>query len=139
MRTAGVVMLLVFAAVSLRALDDSQIILDAQTDAGVDGKSHSGFGWGAAAFGASVLLSPLLGGGAVIIMAYTTGHGELPTSRVVAIQSKYNGDANAILLYKTQYEESLTKIERRKNGGAAWAGAGIGLAVLVIVAVTTFY
>jgi hypothetical protein len=69
-------------------------------------------------------------------MAYTLGQAEVPPARVAAAQDNY-GDASAVLLYKSQYQETLTRIERRKSGTAAWIGTGIGL-VTIAAAVVVF-
>jgi hypothetical protein len=116
-----------FATFALAAADESEVILQAQTDAKEDGENYCAFGVGLGACFLSFCMSPLAG----IVLTGAAYHGreaEVPAIRITAIQDKYD-DADSIALYESQYKTTLTVIKRRKDGGAALAGTAVIIAV----------
>ena len=105
----------------------------ATTDAMTDAAGYRARGWGAMAFVASALLSPLLGGGGVILAANMADPAvQVPPMRLAAAQSEFD-EANELLLYQAQYQETLREPIRRDRSRRAWIGTGIGFGINLII------
>lgn len=139
MKKKGVLIVAALLLVSqgLFAASRADAIVDAQTDATVDGQSYSAFMNGLGAFGLSLLISPLLGGGISIALAYIPPQVVIPASRLAIAQDKYK-DSDIVLVYKTQYEDSLSKAERDKNAAAAWTGTGLAFGLLLVIILSAY-
>jgi hypothetical protein len=140
------------AAFSLPA-DESDVIVQAQTDAAEDGQNYHPLWWGvggvalsvlpvvmAAFFGDALpvearrtvaLTVPVLGGGGLALVGYSTGRAELPDARIAEIQIDY-GEPSLLSLYESEYEKTLTKIQRRKRGNHALIGLGASVGAMGI-------
>lgn len=114
----------------------SDPIASAMEHASEDGDAYRATGWGAMAFGASVLLSPLLGGGGVIIVANVAKPDvDLPSARLSSARDSF-GSGEDVMLYRSQYEESMEDPIQRNRSRRAWIGTGIGFGVnLVLVSI----
>jgi hypothetical protein len=99
--------------------------------AGIDGFTYEATGWGWLAFGASSLVSPLLGGGGVIIAASMIDPNEkVPLVRRESARQEYSG--SDFLLYQEQYRDSIAEFIQSDRSRRAWIGAGISLGVSVV-------
>ena len=108
-------------------------ISDARAHATIDAAEYRATGWGAMAFGASVLLSPLFGGGGVIVAANViTPDVALPPSRLADAQRSYES-SNDFMLYQAQYRETKAKPIQQARSRRAWLGTGIGFGVNVLL------
>ena len=108
-------------------------IADAQAHAMIDMGEYRATGWGAMAFGASVLFSPLLGGGGVIVAAnMVTPAVPLPPSRMAEALRAYDSGSD-LMLYQSQYAESMARPVQRDRSRRAWIGTGIGLGVNIVL------
>jgi hypothetical protein len=86
-------------------------------------------GWGSLVFGASLLLSPLLGGGGVILAANTIEPSvDVPPARLAETQKEFT-DTSDLLPYRAQYQETMIKPIRSDRSRRAWIGTGIGFAL----------
>ncbi|MFW6312735.1 MAG: hypothetical protein ACOC2N_02500 [Spirochaetota bacterium] len=115
---------------------DADPITEATVHAREDAGSYKGTGWGSLAFGASVLLSPLLGGGGVILAAnLVEPYVDIPTARLAQAQKEFT-DTSDLLLYQSQYQEEMVEPMQKERSRRAWIGTGIGFGVnlLLIVA-----
>ena len=115
---------------------DADPITEATVHAREDAGSYKGPGWGSLAFGASVLLSPLIGGGGVIVAANLVEPDvDIPTARLAQAQKEFT-DTSDLLLYQSQYQEEMVEPMQKQRSRRAWIGTGIGfgLNVLLIVA-----
>jgi len=105
-RQLAMVLIVAFVAGAVFA-EETNPIADARADATIDGSDYNATGWGAMAFGASVLLSPLLGGGSVIVLANVIRpEAELPTARMAEAQKRYES-SNDMMLYQSQAKSWL--------------------------------
>ena len=142
--------LIVFATFTLSA-QESDVIVQAQNDAVEDGQNFHAFWWGAggaattalpvvlaAFFGGAIsvearrtvaLAAPVVGGTSLALICFFTGKSEVPDARIDEIQNEYN-DSRLLSLYESEYEKTLTKIQRRKRGNAALIGAGVSVGVM---------
>lgn len=108
-------------------------IADARAHAMIDAAEYRATGWGAMAFGASVLFSPLLGGGGVIVAAnMITPSVPLPPSRMAAAQRSYESGSD-LMLYQSQYAQSMARPIQRARSRRAWIGTGIGVGVNIVL------
>ena len=131
-RFVMVVVVVALAGVALSA-QESDPIADARAHAMIDSAEYRATGWGAMAFGASVLLSPLLGGGGVILAAnMVTPNVPLPPSRMAEAQRAYESPSD-LMLYRSQYAESMTRPIQRARSRRAWIGTGIGVGVNIVL------
>lgn len=113
----------------------------AQRDAMTDAEDYTAGGWGLLAFGASALLSPLFGGGAVIAIAYLAQGGVyVPLVRIAEAEEAYD-DGVDFLIYQTKYKETYVNLRNRKRARKAWIGTGIGVAVnaALFLAIFSYY
>lgn len=132
-RVLVVLTILTIAAASVAAADAPDPIADAMAHARVDASRHTATGWGAMAFGASVILGPLLGGGAVIIAANVVEPSvELPTMRLAEAQKAYP-DNSQMLLYQAQYQESMVQPIQKDRSRRAWIGTGLGFGLNLVL------
>jgi len=125
-------MIILFTSFTLSIFGETDVLQAATYDAYLDGQSYNSFGWGLASYGASVLLSPLLGGGITIICAYTVGEAQISATRSAEINEEYP-DSRSAAIYTAKYKEELTKIQHKKNGAAAWGGTGLGFLTLLVI------
>ena len=87
-------------------------------------------GWGLGAFGASLLASPLLGGGLTILAAYNTGGTVIvPLERSAELKKMYPENLDALHAYENKYLETYTALKKKGQGKAAWVGTGAGFVV----------
>ena len=133
----------IFTALAAAAVaaDGPDPIADAMAHARIDSVGYTATGWGALAFGASALISPLLGGGAVIIAANVIEPDvDIPAARLAEAQDAYES-GNDILLYQSQYQESMAGPIQEARSRRAWIGTGIGFGVnlLLIMAILGSY
>jgi hypothetical protein len=142
--------LIIFAAFALSA-QESDVIVQAQNDAVADSQNYHAFWWGAggvaitslpvvivAFFGDAIsvearravaMAAPVVGGISLPLVGYFSGKAEVPDARIAEIQSEYN-DSRLLSLYESEYEKTLTRIQRRKRGDAALIGAGVSVGVM---------
>ncbi len=146
MRIMGACLLLfVLGTFSLAAADESDVILQARSDATEDGKSFHPCWWGIGgvavvgvpfimtAFFADfmpvearrlvALAAPAAGGISLSVVGFSTGRAEVSEARIAEIQDRYADDV-LVSLYETEYRKALTKIQRRRKGSAVLIGAG---------------
>ena len=119
-----------------KEIDISKIVYTAEQDAERDAKKSSTTGWLLGATGLSLLLSPLLGGLGTVAAAYSSGgDASVPTEKIMKLEEEYGKNFDAIRLYSEAYEKKYKEVRRKKQGGAAWTGTGIGFLVnLVLIA-----
>jgi hypothetical protein len=142
--------LIVFATLPLAADDESDVILQAQTDATREGTSYHAYWWGiggaamtafpviaASFFGDAIsvdarravaVAAPVLGGTSLALISYFTGKAKVSDARIAEIQDEYD-DPRLRSLYKSEYEKTLTNIQRRKRGNAVLIGFGVSVGV----------
>ena len=110
------------------------IVNKAKIKAAKDAEEKSRTGWIVGSTLASLVLSPLLGGLGSVAIAYNTG-GEtsIPTSDMMQLQSEYGDDFNVNMIYAETYQNEYKRIIRKRNGGGAWIGTGIGFAVNMVL------
>jgi len=114
-------------------VDYRKLEMNAEQDAKSDLKV-SKVGWTIGALGASVLLSPLLGGGATIIAGYSMGGDvKVPTARIGEIQQQYPDNFTAVKAYEDKYIDTYKTLKKKAQGKAAWAGTGIGFAINLVL------
>ena len=144
--------LIVFAAFTLPA-DESDVIVRAQADAAEDGKNYHALWWGIGGVAVTALpvvysaffadaipvearravavAVPALGGTSLVLAGYFTGRAEVPAARIAEIQDEI-GDADLVALYESEYEKTLTRIRRGRQGTAALIGFGGTVAVIAV-------
>ena len=130
--------------------DESDVILRAQHDAVEDGQNYPAFWWGVGGIATTVLpvlstaffadalpvdarravalTAPVLGGIGLALIGYSAGKAEVPDGRLTEIKDEYD-DPGLASLYKSEYEKTLTRIQRRKRGNAALIGFGLSVGV----------
>jgi hypothetical protein len=150
-------LLILFAAFNSMS-EEADVLIRAQQDAAEDGQTSRAVWWGVggaaitvgpflavAFFGDAIsvearrvvaLAAPVVGGTGLALVGFFTGKAEVPDSRITEIQNEYD-DAGLLALYESEYQKTLTKIQRRKRGTAALMGFGIaagatGLGFLVV-------
>ena len=134
-------LMVIVIAGSVAVAQEADPITEATVHAREDAGSYKATGWGSLAFGASALLSPLFGGGAVIVAANLVEPDvDIPTARLAAAQNEFT-DASDLLLYRSQYEEEMTEPMQKQRSRRAWIGTGIGFGVnlLLLVAIASAY
>jgi hypothetical protein len=144
--------LIIFAAFTLPA-DESDVIVRAQADAAEDGKNYHALWWGIggvaitalpvvmAAFSMGALsydariavaaAAPVIGGTSLALIGYFSGKAEVPAARIAEIQDEIS-DANLVSLYESEYEKTLTKIRRSRQGTSALVGFGGTVVVIAL-------
>lgn len=111
------------------AAAEADPIMDAMQHAQQDGRSYQASGWGALAFGASILFSPLFGGGGVILAAnLVEPRVDVPPARMATAHQEY-GRGTDLHLYQSQYQQSMADPIQRDRSRRAWIGTGIGFGV----------
>ena len=136
MKRSFLLVLAILVAGGVVFAQDADPITEATVHAREDAGSYEGTGWGSLAFGASVLLSPLFGGGGVIVAAnLVEPRADIPTSRLARAQEQFP-EASDLFLYKSQYREEMVEPMQKQRSRRAWIGTGIGfgLNVFLIVA-----
>jgi len=114
-------------------VDYRQIEMNAEHDAKNDLEVNK-VGWGLGAFGASILLSPLLGGGATIVAAYSMGGDvTIPSGRIGELNQKYPNNYTAVNAYENKYVNTYKSLKKKGQGKAAWAGTGAGFVVMLLL------
>lgn len=139
-------LLILFATFTLAADDESEVIVQAQTDATEDGQNYHPFLWGVGGAAITVvpaymvafvwvglsveaIAAPVLGGTILALIGYFTGKAEVPDARIAGIQNEYT-DSSIVSHYKSEYEKTLTKIQRRKRGNYALIGSGVAVGIM---------
>ena len=96
----------------------------------IDGFAYEATGWGWYAFGASLLVTPLFGGGGMILAANMIDPNEkVPIVRRESARQEYSG--SDFMLYQEQYRDSIAEFIQRDRSRRAWIGTGIALGVSV--------
>ena len=112
---------------------DADPITEATIHAREDAGKYKATGWGSLAFGASVLLSPLFGGGGVIVAAnLAEPNVDIPTARMAQAQDMF-ADASDLLLYQSQYQEEMVDPIQKQRSRRAWLGTGIGFGLNLLL------
>ncbi len=140
MRRIITVVILMALVAGVVAADEPNPIADAMAHARIDSAGYEATGWGALAFGASALVSPLLGGGAVIIAASLIDPDQgVPAVRIAGARDAY--ETSSDVLYQAQYRESMEGPIQKGRSRRAWIGTGIGFGInlLLIMAVLSAY
>ncbi len=144
--------LVILAAFALPAAE-SDAILQARNDAAEDGRGYHAFWWSVGGVGTMVvpvllaaffanaipvearraiaLAAPVAGGAALTLVGFSTGNADVPEARTAEALEAY-GDSRLVSLYESEYEETLTRIERRKRGTYALAGSGVAIGAGVV-------
>jgi hypothetical protein len=144
--------LVILAAFALPATE-SDVILQARADAAEDGRGYHAFWWSVGGVGTTVvpvllaaffadaipvdgrraiaIAAPVAGGAVLTLVGFSTGKADVPEARIAEALEDY-GDAGLVSLYESEYEETLTRIERRKRGTYALAGSGVAIGVGVL-------
>ncbi len=108
-----------------------EVARQARRDAAGDAKDFTPSWWGTGAFAASLVLSPLIGGGAVTVIGYTAkGQVEVPAVRMIEAEERY-GDYRLLDVYEEEYEDAYGDIKTRKQGGRALLGTGLAFGFYV--------
>ena len=153
MKKIGACLVLIIFAVFALPADESDVIVRAQADATEDGKNYHALWWGIggvaitalpvvySAFFADALTVdarravavsvPALGGPGLVLVGYFTGKAEVPEARIAEIQDEIS-DVDLVSLYESEYEKTLTKIRRFKQGTSALIGFGGTVAVIAL-------
>lgn len=132
---------------------ESDVILQAQADAAEDGRSFHAFWWSVAGVGTTVvpvlltafcadaipvearrviaLTTPVAGGAMLAVVGFSIGKAGVPEARTAEALEAY-GDSSLVSLYQSEYGETLTRIQRRKQGLYALAGSGVAIGAGVL-------
>ena len=105
-----------------------QGVADGEHDAN---RSHSSTGFLVGSLAGSVLISPLLVGGGIVVGAYLSN--PKPDSYILAQLERDKG-----IEYARGYEHGYTEKARSKNVTGAWIGTGTGLVVNVVLTTILF-
>ena len=133
MKRLCVTLAILSLAVSAVSAQEADPIAEARADALMDARSYRATGWGAMAFGATVLVGPLLGGGGVIVAAYVMEPVvDIPIARVASARETF-ADSSDVYLYQQQYQESMEEPMQKDRSRRAWIGTGIGFGVNLAV------
>ena len=149
-RIGACLIVILFATFTLPA-DESDVIVQAQTDATEDGKGCHAFWWGVGGatvaalpvvimsfFGSALSVdarrtvaftAPVVGGAGLALIGYLTGRAEVPDTRIAKIQDEY-GDSSLLPIYESEYVKALTTIQRRKRGNSALIGFGVSVSAM---------
>jgi hypothetical protein len=148
---------ILFATFTLAAANESDVILQAQMDAKEDDESYRATWWSISAvvfpmivtfitvseisdslvygresdyltIGSAYILTSSI----ITLAGYFLGIAEVPEARIIGIQDKHD-DPYLMSLYKSEYEKTFTKIQRRKRGEASLMGIVIGVPITVFV------
>lgn len=153
MKRLGIcLVVIVFAGFTLSA-GEPDVIQRARTEAAEDSADYHAFWWGvggaaitalpvvysaffADAFTVDVrraiaLAGPPVGGMSLALVGYLTGKAQVPDARLARIQEEY-GDSSLVALYESEYEQTLSGIQRKKRGTWALIGSGAAVGVMGI-------
>ncbi len=131
MKRLFAILMLTMIATGIAVAAEPDPIADAMADAQIDLTGYKATGWGALASGASLFVSPLLGGGAVIVAANMIEPDvPIPTRRLATAQDAYE-TSNDLMLYQAQYQESTAGPIQKARSKRAWVGTGIATGVYV--------
>lgn len=144
--------LIAFAVFALPAAE-SDVILRARNDAEVDGRDYSAFWWSVGGAATTVfpvlmtaffadgipvearrviaLTAPVVGGAGLALVGFTIGKAEVPEARI-AEASVVFGDSSLVERYRSEYEQAMTKIRRRKQGVYSLLGSGVAIGAGVL-------
>ena len=112
------------------SVDIAELEFKAKSYAQSDAKKKSTGAWVGGSTLASLLASPLLGGGLTIIMAYNTGGDvNVPAAYTMDVKNKYGENYDALRIFSDYYEREYKSLVRKKQGGSAWMGTGIGFVI----------
>ncbi|NHZ85982.1 MAG: hypothetical protein GWP19_08885 [Planctomycetia bacterium] len=117
-------------------VDYGELLAQAEMDSKADVTVNS-TGWGVGAFLASVVASPLLGGGITVIMAGNVGDVKVPASRRQVIMEKYPNSPKPFTYYEDKYVANYTQIKKKGQRSAAWKGVGAGFLLNLIIIYNT--
>ena len=111
-----------------------EVARQASRDAARDAGDFKPSWWGFGAFSASILISPLIGGGIVTLVGYTVeGDVQVPAMRMVEIEERYGDDYRLLDVYEEEYEKTYGNIKKQRQGGRALLGTGIAFGVYVVL------
>ena len=111
-----------------------EVARQARRDAANDADDFQPSWWGTGAYAASVLLSPLLGGGIVTIVGYTAeGSVRTPAARMVQAEDEYGEDYRLLDVYEEEYEETYADAKTRKQGNRALLGTGLAVGTYLAI------
>jgi hypothetical protein len=119
-----------------------EVARQASRDAARDAGDYTPSWWGFGGFAASMLISPLIGGGIVTLVGYTVeGDVQVPAMRMVEVEERYGDDYRLLDVYEEEYEDTYGKIKKQRQGGRALLGTGIafGLYVALYAAILASY
>jgi hypothetical protein len=156
-KLSACLILLSIVAFTSSAVDESEVILQAQMDAKADGGSYHATLWGIGGavfpFLATLIAENekvngphygessdfalfcsvyVLTASSITLVGTFTGRIGVPDTRIAEIKNEYN-DSSLLSLYESEYEKTLTKIQRRKRGTAALGGNFLGAAITFFV------
>jgi hypothetical protein len=151
-KTRVCAVMILFVAFTLPAAD-SDIVLRAQNDAAEDARDYHAFWWSIAGVATTVVpvlmaafcadaipvdarraiavTTPVAAGSGLALIGFCTGKAVMPASRRAEIQDAY-GDSSQVSLYESEYVKTLTKLQRRKQGGCALLGSGVSIGAGVL-------
>jgi len=113
-------------------VDYEYLLAQSEMDSKADVTVNS-VGWGVGAFLASIVASPLLGGGLTVIMAGNVSGVTVPASRRQVIMEKYPNSPDPFNYYKDKYITNYTQLKKKGQRSAAWKGVGAGFIVNLIL------
>jgi hypothetical protein len=109
-----------------------EVARQASRDAANDAGDFKPSWWGFGGFAASMLISPLIGGGIVTLVGYTVeGDVQVPAMRMVEVEERYGNDYRLLDVYEEEYQDTYGKIKKQRQGGRALLGTGIAFGVYV--------
>lgn len=146
MKKTTVCLILIILATLSWSADESDVIVQAQKDASEDARDYHAFWWSIAGVATTVVpvlmagfcadsipvearraiavTAPVAAGSGLVLIGFCTGKVVMPASRRTEIQDAY-GDSSQVSLYESEYVKTLTKLQRRKQGGCALLGSGV--------------
>jgi hypothetical protein len=152
-KTIGAVMALMLCCAFTLPAAESDVILQARSDAVEDSRDYHAFWWGMGGVATTVvpivlagffangipvdarraiaISAPVAGGAGLAMIGFSTGKARVPEARMAEIQDA-TGDPDLVALYGSEYEETLTKIQRRKRGSFALLGSGVSIGAGVL-------
>lgn len=111
-----------------------EVARQARRDAANDADDFQPSWWGTGAYAASLLLSPLLGGGVVTIIGYTAeGSVNTPAARMVQAEDEYGEDYRLLDVYEEEYEETFAEEKTRTQGNRALLGTGLAVGTYLLI------
>ena len=131
-----VFLVVAYGAAENAGLGDAMIL--GRQHAEMDTSDHESTGWGWGAFGASVLLSPLFGGGGVIVAAYMSGEERIPIHRLAWAQEEFSDNSTALYTYQNEYEDVAKEMRRDANVKSAWIGTGVGFGINLVFVIALY-